>query len=629
MTAPYHLILEKPDSFKDYFLFDEDKSISHIPNFNTINIIVGANNSGKSRFIRYLMSFINLKRIDLNFFKQYNDYVREYNKQFIRQDHLHLRLLVPDELDIISTNKTLYENNRVGAFSKIKAGLTGCETKLFRNINDIKRYYIPTLRTAHSLYTNTVESQFKRLDNDIYEETLNHYYAFEKNLNVFTGMTLYEEVLNSRNSEKIIRDRFELFERFLSENFFENKQIDIVAKFNKGENKLGKSDSELLLIHVQGESHTRKLYELGDGIQALIILMYKVFMAEPKSIFFIDEPELNLHPGMQRLFLEQIYKNKTLTDKELIYIICTHSNHFLDLTLEKNNVSIYSFSPRIVEKGKQFIIKNVNGGNNELLKHLGVNNSSVFLANCSIWVEGISDRNYIKAFLKAYLKYLSETKSKDYRFIKEDIDYAFFEYSGSNIEHYIFEDIDDIQQDEILREINALALSNRIFLLADSDNVDGRTKKGIRLKKLEDNKKDNFIPKIIRQVREIENLLTNDVWNRILINFCNKNLVDKEKDLILERITAALKNNSAIDHKKDYIGIFLNKIDSEVGGIHGTNILNKICEEKDGKYGTFIQKRELSEYVLQADFSWDVFKENPEIVELTESIYKFILDSKN
>ena len=51
---------------------------------------------------------------------------------------------------------------------------------------------------------------------------------------------------------------------------------------------------------------------------------------------------------------------------------------------------------------KKFIIKNVNSGNNELLRQLGVNNTSVFLANSSIWVEGISDRNYIKAFLIAY-----------------------------------------------------------------------------------------------------------------------------------------------------------------------------------------------------------------------------------
>ncbi|OXB21687.1 hypothetical protein B0A80_16715, partial [Flavobacterium tructae] len=46
-------------------------------------------------------------------------------------------------------------------------------------------------------------------------------------------------------------------------------------------------------------------------------------------------PEINLHPGMQRLFLEQITSNKDLISKKLKYIISTHSNHFLDLTIEK------------------------------------------------------------------------------------------------------------------------------------------------------------------------------------------------------------------------------------------------------------------------------------------------------
>lgn len=127
-------------------------------------------------------------------------------------------------------------------------------------------------------------------------------------------------------------------------NFFDGKQIDIVAKFDKSDNEKGINESELILIHVDGDQETRKLYDLGDGIQALIVLMYKIFMAEPNSFIFIDEPELNLHPGMQRLFLEQIYSNPDLKKKNLTYIISTHSNHFLDLTIEKRMFRFTLFS---------------------------------------------------------------------------------------------------------------------------------------------------------------------------------------------------------------------------------------------------------------------------------------------
>jgi hypothetical protein len=38
-------------------LNDEKESIKFLPNFNKINIIVEANNSGKSRFMRYSMTY--------------------------------------------------------------------------------------------------------------------------------------------------------------------------------------------------------------------------------------------------------------------------------------------------------------------------------------------------------------------------------------------------------------------------------------------------------------------------------------------------------------------------------------------------------------------------------------------
>lgn len=637
MQQPYHLIFENPERIKDYYLTDETEPIVYLPNFNTINIIVGANNSGKSRFMRYLSSFERVTLLDQVTFNNYNEVILEYNdnRNFTNLIQLELR----NFLSIIEKNNKVLLANKTGLGSGFKRRFSKLEDELLKKEIINKRCYIPTLRTAHSLYTavherisHQVNSTYTRLDEDIYTETLRKNYPLDEKLDVFTGINLYEEILNSRNAEKNIRNMFESFERFLSKNFFDGKQIDIVAQFNKGENKQGKTDSELILIHVQNEEKTRELHHLGDGIQALILLMYKIFMARPKSFFFIDEPELNLHPGMQRLFLEQISTNKELVDKKLTYIISTHSNHFLDLTLEKDNVSIYSFAPKGVEKGKdnQFVIKDVNRGDNEILKHLGVNNSSVFLANCSIWVEGVSDRNYIKAFLKSYLDYLNKPGSKDYKSLKEDIDYAFFEYAGSNIEHYIFEEeISEDEEKKFESEINALALSNKIFLLADSDNADGRKNKGKRHKRLEESKKENFMPKIIKEVREIENLLTNKIWEKVLINFCNKKLLSEHREDIQNTIIEALKTVNSNDYKKEYIGVFLNEIDKKLGKIDGVNVLNKIYQENEGVFGTLIPKSDLSKYVLEANFKWEDLQESKEIKELTEEIYKFITDSMN
>ena len=81
-----------------------------------------------------------------------------------------------------------------------------------------------------------------------------------------------------------------------------------------------------------------------------------------------------------------------------------------------------------------------------LLKELGVQNSSVFLTNATIWVEGITDRLYLRAYMK---KYLSELKRSDtskdkekflkYSQLKEDIHYSFVEYQINHSSHFTHE----------------------------------------------------------------------------------------------------------------------------------------------------------------------------------------------
>lgn len=40
------------------------------------------------------------------------------------------------------------------------------------------------------------------------------------------------------------------------------------------------------------------------------------------------------------------------------------------------------------------------------------------------------------------------------------------------------------------------------------------------------------------------------------------------------------------------------------------------------------KKRELSEFILKEELSWDIYKKSPEIVALTETVYEFILQHK-
>lgn len=655
-NKPSDLILPKNSDItprERYYLEGESKSIQYLPEVNDINIFIGSNNSGKSSFMRYLMNdkpteyktnlhkFLklvyeyNLKIKDLPIilpthsisstkieFHQihYNWNDSQSNLQTINTIELELQTfkrLEKHEKNIenlkkakpIGHNITRQEFDSIlhlkNQLREILSILPKDSVKAFS-----KSIYIPALRTSHAL----TDKEGNRITEDFFKDTIFNKYNLNLSVEVFTGLSLYDEIIDSRNATREKRDKFHEFEKFLSQNFFKGVDIDIVSQMKK-KSVTSDNSEEVILVDFNGETSTKKLYQLGDGIQALIILLYKIFMAKNNSFFYIDEPELNLHPGMQRLFLEQIIKlNQTLEDRAHTYFITTHSNHFLDLTLETKNISIFSFKSTLDSSGEnKFIIKNVNHGNNELLRELGVNTSSVFLANCCIWVEGISDRLLIKAFILAYLK------EKNSISIKEDIDYTFFEYSGSNITHYYFREeneIDEDQDSDFRNKIKSFTLSNKIFLLADSDCAQKGEKKFTRLNELEKMQCDNFTPKIIWGFREIENLIPNRIWQHVLINFTKVSPNDNTQDLI----NSALEHNNSLDYKEKYIGEFLLKIKESVP------TLKKIWKTSEG--GTLNNKKELSEtilnYVIKNKITWADFKENPEIIKLTKEIVTFI-----
>ncbi|WP_265132412.1 AAA family ATPase [Chryseobacterium oranimense] len=638
-----------------YILSEEKKIMQYLSNIKRINIFVGANNSGKSWMMRYLMG-----KDDYNYLRldELTEKITSFNKLLKkdintrqRQDqwmssttapNINIHLLINFSLDDI---RTMSSQNRINLSTLINydhwelfdtyldrnniSQLVSINDEIIEILNENKsikkkkdkeefKYYIPTLRTAHSLY-DIKDNVFIKIEDDIFLNTLKQNYGVT-DVKIFTGLHLYKAILNSRNARKEIRKRFDDFETFVQKNFFSGKKIDIVAEFDKDKSLSGDNSGEIISIHIDGENDTRKLHELGDGIQAIIILMYQIFMAEDDSVIFIDEPELNLHPGMQRLFFEQISLNNDITEKKLTYFISTHSNHLLDLTLENDDVSIYSFNPIIENGNKKIIVKNVNFGNNELLRDLGVNNTSVFLANSSIWVEGISDRNYIKAFLRAYC---DDNTNRNYP--KEDIDFAFFEYAGGNIEHYIFNDeINEEDEVRFLNEINTLALSNKIFLLADSDMAKVETKKYNRLKSLEENfsKNDNLDGQIFWTIRESENLLSKNVWKKVLIEFCNKNKIVKSTQ---EQIDNYFEKEEELN-KTEYVGRFLKKV--KEAGIPLNEICKKIPRGSGEEWQTFKDKAGLSRVILEKTLNgfltWDDFKEVPEVITLTEKIYQFI-----
>ncbi len=223
-----------------------------------------------------------------------------------------------------------------------------------------------------------------------------------------------------------------------------------------------------------------------------------------------------MHLGYQRILMETFQREEF---KHFQYFITTHSNHFLDITLDSNNISVYTVEQSGSKNKKPtFTITNVENADTNVLALIGVQNSSVFLSNCTIWVEGITDRIY----LRKYLEIIQKDKVVQY---KEDTHFSFVEYGGNNITHWSFLDSDDPNHKNILVD----RLCGKLFLITDNDSTGFKmneqlpanaTKKMKRLKQLQDKLGERFY---CLAVREIENLLTPNVLKKVILDYEGRN----------------------------------------------------------------------------------------------------------
>lgn len=489
----------------------QDYIETEIADLSRVNLFVGQNNSGKSRLMRKLFSEDELEFLpyDFDFEKMVelaNEYVEKVKNYTIkRTDFPFLKNLIRKYNKIKFIKKVfnmkadlfepIYDINKKSpkdpvGFMEYNEFLTSYQkipTDFKINFGEI---YIPTLRGLKPPIKDNLE--------DLYlTRTKQDYFPEKEGIDdkIFTGLSLYDDI--KRNLLGVYEDREKVnkFQKFLSGNFFQNQRVDLIPNI----------DNDVLYIKI-GDKPDRPIYNLGDGIQSIIILTYPLFLKmDEELLVFIEEPELYLHPGMQRILLNCL----TSEFPKHQFFITTHSNHLLDLTADLNNISVYCLKEA---KDKKFNVNLLANSDSELLNQLGVKNSSVFLSNSTIWVEGITDRIYIRKYLSLYMEHIDESD------IKEDLHYSFVEYQGGNITHWSF--LDDADSEH--PNINVQRMCSKLFLISDNDgaglDLNGKPLKAKRAKyerhlKLEKNLGARYY---CLKSREIENLISPAILKEVI-----------------------------------------------------------------------------------------------------------------
>lgn len=177
----------------------------------------------------------------------------------------------------------------------------------------------------------------------------------------------------------------------------------------------------------KGENHSTKF--LGDGVIGLFYTIARLTGADDNKIILIDEPELSLHPQIQKKLAKFLYESS----KTKQIIISTHSPYFINLEevsngatmIRLNNCADRGCIVSHITKDKTYLSKIITLPNYQRPHLLDAVAKELFFAENVVFLEGQEDVGLLMEFIK-----------------KENINtnFEFFGYGSggaSNIEYFL------------------------------------------------------------------------------------------------------------------------------------------------------------------------------------------------
>jgi putative ATP-dependent endonuclease of OLD family len=394
-------------NIKNYKCFD-DEGVT-IDSIKQINVIIGKNNSGKSALID-LFSFLCANSGPL--FQQ----TRKDAKPEIICEHVIEHKMVVDAFP-----NDVFGGNTGGNISGNKQvyGLSLVGKNLFYSISPQNEKEFLKLSIDHHsevfgqlrIYTHNIKSTLKTKDF----------------LNVSAERDIVPEKVISDNIKPVSITNKGVGATDYIRAVINNVQYDsslIEKSLLDALNEILNPDIYFTRIRVQHDDQNIweiyfevpndgwiPLSKMGSGIKTiLLVLMNMIVIPEINGkkrsayVFAFEELENNLHPSLQRRLYR--YISEYSRENKSIFFLTTHSNLVIDLFSTSPIAQLFH-----INKVKNRTILNILSQQKHfqsILEDLEIRASDILQSNGIIWVEGPSDRTYLKKWMSLVDNTLSE-----------------------------------------------------------------------------------------------------------------------------------------------------------------------------------------------------------------------------